>query len=114
MHELAITESLLEITLKHTEAANAKKVNSLNIVIGQMSSVVDESVQFYWDFVAQNTIAEGATLNFERIPAKFLCHNCQTEFTLNGHPDFICPQCESGQVQVIGGDEFRLDSIDVE
>jgi hydrogenase nickel incorporation protein HypA/HybF len=114
MHELSITESLLEITLKHAEQANAKKVNSLNIIIGQMSSVVDESVQFYWDFVAQNTIAEGATLNFERIPAKFLCHNCQAEFTLNGHPDFMCPQCESGQVQVIGGDEFRLDSIDVE
>ncbi len=114
MHELAITESLLEITLKHAETANAKKVNQLNIVIGQMSSVVDESVQFYWDFVAQNTIAEGATLNFERIPAKFLCHNCQAEFTLNGHPDFICPQCECGQLQVIGGEEFRLDSIDVE
>ena len=114
MHELAITESLLEITLKHAAEANAKKVNELNIVIGQMSSVVDESVQFYWDFVAQNTIAEGATLNFKRIPAKFLCHNCQTEFTLNGQPDFMCPQCESGQVQVIGGDEFRLDSIDVE
>jgi hydrogenase nickel incorporation protein HypA/HybF len=114
MHELAITESLLEITLKHAKQANAKKVNQLNIVIGQMSSVVDESVQFYWNFVAQNTIAAGATLNFERIPAKFLCHNCQAEFTLNSHPDFICPHCKGGQVQVVGGDEFRLDSIDVE
>jgi len=114
MHELAITESLLEITLKHAAAANAKKVNQLNIIIGQMSSVVDDSVQFYWDFVAQNTIAAGALLNFERIPAKFLCRNCQTEFTLNSHPDFVCPQCASGQVQVVGGDEFRLDSIDVE
>ena len=114
MHELAITESLLEITLKHAETAGAKKVNALNIVIGQMSSVVDESVQFYWDFIAKDTLAEGATLNFERIPARFHCHNCQAEFTLNGHPDFACPHCHSGQVQVIGGDEFRLDSIDVE
>jgi hydrogenase nickel incorporation protein HypA/HybF len=114
MHELAITESLLDITLKHAEAAGAKKVNALNIVIGQMSSVVDESVQFYWDFVAQDTPAAGARLNFERIPAKFHCHNCQAEFTLEDRPDFVCPHCDSGHVQVIGGDEFRLESIDVE
>ena len=114
MHELAITESLLEITLKHAETAGAKKVNALNIVIGQMSSVVDESVQFYWDFVAKDTIAAGATLHFERIPARFHCHACQTEFGLNGQPDFLCPNCGSAQVRVIGGEEFRLESIDVE
>jgi len=114
MHELAITESLLEITLKHATAAGAKKVKQLNLVTGQMSSVVDESVQFYWDFVAKDTIAEGATLNFERTPATFRCFNCQTEFSLNGQPDFLCPHCQSGQVRVVSGDEFRLDSIDVE
>lgn len=114
MHELSITESLLDITLKHAREAGATKVNQLNIVIGQMSSVVDESVQFYWDFVAEGTLAEGATLNFERIPATFKCLNCGQEFSLDGRPDFVCPHCDSGQVQVIGGDEFRLDSIDVE
>ncbi len=114
MHELRITESLLEITLKHAEAAGAKKVKQLNLVIGQMSSVVDESVQFYWDFVAKDTIAANAVLHFERIPAKFRCHDCQAEFGLNGQPDFLCPQCRSVRVQVIGGEEFRLDSIEVE
>jgi hydrogenase nickel incorporation protein HypA/HybF len=115
MHELSITESLLQITLKHAEAAKAEKVKQLNIVIGQMSSVVDESVQFYWDFVAKDTIAEGAILKFERIPAAFRCFNCQTEFSLNGdRPDFLCPHCQSAQVQVVSGNDFRLDSIDVE
>ena len=115
MHELAITESLLEITLKHAEAAGAKKVKQLNIVIGQMSSVIDESVQFYWDFVAKDTIAEGAILKFERIPATFRCLNCQAEFGLNGdRPGFLCPHCQSAQVQVVSGNDFRLDSIDVE
>lgn len=114
MHELAITESLLEITLKHAEAAGAKKVKQLNIVIGQMSSVVDESVQFYWDFIAKNTIAKEAILKFERIAATFRCLNCEAEFGLNGHHNFLCPHCQSAQVQLIGGSDFRLDSIDVE
>lgn len=114
MHELPITQRLLEITLEHAESAGAKKVNQLNIVIGQMSSVVDESVQFYWDIVAKDTIAEGAVLHFERIPALFYCLNCQTQFELNGKENFFCPHCQSAQVQVIGGDDFRLESIDVE
>lgn len=114
MHELPITQSLLDITLKHAEAAGATKVKQLNLVIGQMASIVDESVQFYWDIVAKDTIAEGATLHFERLPATFYCFNCSHQFQLNGQADFSCPQCHSSQVRVVGGDDFRLDSIDVE
>ncbi len=114
MHELSITQRLLEITLKHAEAAGAKKVNQLNLVIGQMSSVVDESVQFYWDIIAKDTIAAGAILHFERISATFYCYNCQTQFGLNGQDNFLCPHCQSAQVRVIDGDDFRLESIDVE
>ncbi len=113
MHELSVTQHLLALTLKHAEAAGAKKVNRLNLVIGQLSTIVDESVQFYWDIVAKGTIAEGATLHFERVPATMHCFNCNTRFTINGKSDFHCPHCRSGQVQVVAGNEFRLDSIDI-
>ena len=114
MHELAITQSLLEITLQHAQAANAKKVNQLNLVIGQLSSVVDESVQFYWCMIAKDTIAEEAKLHFERRPATLHCFNCNTAFEFDGSCDFACPSCNSMQVQITSGDDFRLDSIDVD
>jgi hydrogenase nickel incorporation protein HypA/HybF len=114
MHELPITQSLLQITLKHAEAAGAKKVKQLNLVIGRMSSVVDESVQLYWDITTKGTIAEGAILHFERVPATFRCFDCQKEFEFNNQSDFSCPYCQSAWVGVIGGDDFRLDSIDVD
>jgi len=114
MHELAVTKSLLKLTLDHAEQAGAKKVTRLNLVIGQMSSIVDETVQFYWDSMAQGTIAASATLHFERIPATFHCFNCNHKFQINQQTDFTCPNCHSTQVQVIGGDEFRLDSIDID
>lgn len=114
MHELAVTKSLLKLTLDHAERAGAKKVTRIHLVIGQMSSIVDESVQFYWDSLAQGTIADSATLHFKRIPATFHCFNCNQKFQLTQQPDFTCPYCHSAQVQVIGGDEFRLDSIDID
>ena len=50
MHELAITEEILRIAIEHAERAQAKRVTDINLVVGELSSVVDDSVQFYFDF----------------------------------------------------------------
>ena len=110
MHELSITQNLLDLTLRH--AAHSRRVTDLTLVIGELSSVVDDSVQFYWDIISKDTIAQGATLHFERLPAMLRCHACGCEFRLNEY--FACPGCNSQQVSVSGGDEFYLYSIEVE
>ncbi len=113
MHELSITESLLEIAIRHAEEADAERIVRLNIVLGEFSSIVDESVQFYWDIVSADTIAEGAELSFERVPGTLRCLACGHEFPLGG--DFYtCPACGEAEVVVAGGDDFRLESIEVE
>lgn len=113
MHELPITEALLNLALKHAEEARATRITRLNLVIGQLSSVVDDSLQFYWDIVSKDTIAAGAKLEFQRIPAVLRCWSCRAEFTPDGR-DYLCPDCGSAQVKVISGDDFRLESIEVE
>jgi hydrogenase nickel incorporation protein HypA/HybF len=113
MHELSITESILEIALRHAEKAGARRIVRLNLVIGELSSIVDESVQFYWDIVSRDTIAEGAELVFERIPATLRCLACDCIFPLDGQ-SYACPDCGEVQVVPAGGDEFRLESIEVE
>jgi hydrogenase nickel incorporation protein HypA/HybF len=113
MHELSVTQSILEIALRHAEKAGANKILQLNLTIGQLSSIVDDSVQFYWDIVSEGTIANGATLNFKRIPTVLLCLNCDHRYTPTGE-DLACPLCNSNQVKVISGQEFLLESIDVE
>jgi len=113
MHELSVTESLLEIALRHAEQANAQRIIRLNLVIGELSGIVDDSVQFYWDIVSQGTIAEGALLHFDRVPASLRCLDCEHTFPLNGR-DYTCPECGERRVVTVGGDDFRLDSIEVE
>lgn len=112
MHELGITQNLLTLALQYAEPAGATKVTALHLVIGELSSVVDESVQFYWDFVAKGTIAHGAQLHFERLPATFVCEACGTSFGRNA--DYTCPACGSGKVKISQGEEFYLKSIEVE
>lgn len=113
MHELAITENILQIALRHAAQAHAQRVTDLYLVIGNLSSIVDESVQFYWDIIAQDTICEGALLHFERVTAVFHCLDCHQTYPLQGELS-ACIHCHSPYVQLISGEEFRLDSISVE
>jgi hydrogenase nickel incorporation protein HypA/HybF len=113
MHELSVTESLLEIALRHAARAGAARITRLNIVVGELSSIVDESVQFYWDIVSRGTMAEGAELHFERVDGTLRCMDCGHSFSLKRR-DFVCPACGERKVVAVGGDDFRLDSIEIE
>jgi hydrogenase nickel incorporation protein HypA/HybF len=113
MHELSVTQSVLEIATRHAQKAGATRIIGLNLVIGQLSSIVDDSVQFYWDIVSQGTLAEGAILNFRRIPIELNCLDCDEKF----HPsedDFACPICGSIRIKVLSGEEFFVESIEVQ
>ena len=110
MHELSVTQSVLDIVLQHAEG---RKVRQVNLVIGQFSSIVDDSVQFYWEIIARETSAAEAKLHFERIPGEMTCTGCGHVFH-PGSETFLCPACESNAVRVSGGREFQVDSIDVE
>jgi hydrogenase nickel incorporation protein HypA/HybF len=113
MHELAVTESIKDIAVRHAVAAGATKVTDIYIVIGRLASIVDDSVQFYWDIIAQDSICAGAELHFRRVPACMRCLDCQQEYTFDG--DLVpCPACGSQSARVISGDEFHLESIGVE
>ena len=113
MHELAITQNVLEIVLREAEKAHAEQVKSIQLVIGDLAGIVDDSVQFYFDFISQDTPARGATLSFRRITTRFRCRACGTEFTPEGQ-DWCCPSCSSPGGEVVAGREFYIESIEVE
>lgn len=113
MHELSVTQNILEIALHYAHQQDAQRITRLYLVIGDLSSIIDESVQFYWDIISRDTIAEGAALHFERIPARMVCSECA--YTYSPEPGTLaCPVCYSPNVQLIAGDEFRLEAIDIE
>ncbi len=113
MHELAVTESILNIALKYAEQAQASRVSDLYLVIGRLSSIVDDSVQFYWDMISEGTLCAGSKLHFQRVPAQMICLACGKEYTLDGELE-PCPGCSSAKVKVASGDQFYLDSIEIE
>jgi len=113
MHELSVTESVLEIACKHAEKAGAKKVTDIYLVIGQLSSIVDDSVEFYWQMITKDTLCENARLHFKRIPAELVCLECDHQYSLTQELT-PCPNCGSARIRVLTGDEFDLESIEIQ
>jgi len=99
--------------VEHAEKASAERVTDLHIVIGDLASMVDDSIQFYWDIIARGTLAEQATLHFRRVPAELQCNTCSTRYQPTDK-ELICPNCHGIGAKIIAGEEFFLESIDVE
>ncbi|PWH14119.1 MAG: hydrogenase maturation nickel metallochaperone HypA [Ardenticatenia bacterium] len=113
MHELAITENILALALEAAQKANARHITAIHLVIGDLSSFVDESVQFYFDLLSQGTIAEGAVLHFRREHAMATCRACGHRFQVNPPLVPICPNCGDYHLEVKGGQGLTVDSIEV-
>jgi hydrogenase nickel incorporation protein HypA/HybF len=113
VHELSITESILNIAVKYARKENAQKVTDINLIIGDLSSIVDDSVQFYWDIISKGTICENSHLHFQRVPATILCQNCGNQYELE-HDLIPCPQCSGMNIKILSGDDFKMDSIEIQ
>jgi len=114
MHELPVTQSILEIALRHAKQGGARRILSINLTIGELTGFVPDSIQFYFDYLSKDTLADGARLTIERIPARARCHQCGAEYAPPDSRIWTCPQCEALGGEVIAGKEFFVASIEVE
>ncbi len=114
MHELPVTEGILSTALEAAERANARRILAIDLVIGDLSSIVDDSVQFYFDILSRGTPAAGAVLRFRREPATATCRDCGCQYPASVPLVALCPVCGSAHVQVTGGREFYVESIEVD
>lgn len=113
MHELAITEGIMEAAIPEAEKHGAKKILEIRLKIGELSGVIPECIQEYFSIVSQGTIAEGAAIRVEKIPITVRCRSCGKESVLERRR-IRCPHCDSADIELISGREYYVDSLEVE
>ena len=110
MHEMSITQGIIDICEK---SAGGRRVLSLDVEIGELSSVVPEAVEFCFEACSQGTQLEGARINIIRIPGSGHCLECGTDTPLVALFG-ACQQCGGYKVTVLAGEEMRVKEIEVE
>lgn len=114
MHELSITQSILEIALEYGQRNGAQKILEVYLQIGEITDFEDEWLQRYFDFLSKDTIAEGAKVKIERIPAKGQCSKCFAIFSIDKTTwTNKCPTCGEENWELISGREFRVEALEV-
>ena len=113
MHELGIMERTLKIAIDNAQQENAHKINKIVMNIGKLSGVVPEALEFAFDVVIKNTIAENATLKINTIPVVCYCTCCQENFSPSEW-FFECPNCHQFSNNILQGKEIELISVEIE
>ena len=113
MHELSITQSMFELVIEQAKKEKASKVTSVNLVIGEITGVVSESVQFYFDLLSKDSIAENTQLNIKMVPCVVHCRKCNRNSNLD-KSEYICPYCKRHELEIISGEELFVESIEVQ
>jgi len=108
MHELGITQEILEIVM---ERAHERKVKRVVLEIGKLSCVLPDAVRFCFDLCTAGTIAEGAELEIIQPPGRGCCRQCGVEFAL--HAAFSRCVCGSTDVQWLSGEELRIKTMEI-
>jgi hydrogenase nickel incorporation protein HypA/HybF len=110
MHELSLSSAIVNTVVKH---AAGRPVAVVSLRVGQLRQVVPDTLDFYFGFVARGTVCEGATLEQELIEARLRCAPCAREWSIDV-PAFRCPECGGADVAVASGNEFEVESIEVD
>jgi len=107
--------NVLDVALEFAAKNDVEKIRAINLEVGALSDIVPQIAQDFFGFIAKGTIAEGAQVNMERIPAVIKCRTCGLEDDFNmDHPSLVCPDCGSKSVELISGREWRIGSIEVQ
>lgn len=110
MHELSLSSAVLNTVVKH---AGERRVSLVSLRIGRLRQVVPDTLEFYFEFVARGTVCEGAQLEQEIVEASLRCEKCERAWEIE-IPAFRCPTCGGAEVAVASGNEFEVESIEVE
>ncbi|MRR14425.1 hydrogenase maturation nickel metallochaperone HypA [archaeon] len=116
MHELPVTQGILDVVIRHAHMNRVTKVHAISLAIGEMSDLQDEWIQRYFDYISKGTIAEGARLVIERVTVVFRCKGCSEDFQVDIRKmkEIVCPGCGKNDFELVSGREYYIRNMEAE
>jgi len=112
MHELSIAEGIVGVVRDSVQLGEGERVRTIEIVAGELTGIVPETLDFCFEFVAKDTILEGAALVVAIKPISGRCRVCSEEFAVESY-EFVCPKCAATDIEMISGRELYVKQVEV-
>ena len=121
VHEVSVMASIVEAVLEELKKHDVESVEEVNLVIGELTFLGRDQLEFAYEIVTRETLLEGSKLTIQDEKVEILCPNCGYEGPVDyvrggGQDHFIpnlsCPKC-SGNVQVTKGKSCAVTSLKV-
>jgi hydrogenase nickel incorporation protein HypA/HybF len=114
VHELAISEANVSEVCAHVgDVAAGARIVRVTVEIGRLAAVVVDAIQFCFEIAAKDTAVEGAELEVIDKPALGKCRSCRAPVDLGDSAIGTCVSCGSIDVEIVGGQELRIRSVEV-
>jgi hydrogenase nickel incorporation protein HypA/HybF len=112
MHEVGIMQEGVRMAIETARARQASRITRIRLRVGALSGVAPDALCFAFDVVSRDTLAEGAALEIENVPAACWCDGCAAEFDC---VDFVneCPRCHALSGELRRGRELELASVEI-
>ena len=116
MHELAIVNQILDVTLQYAQKNHATSVKKVSLAIGELHDLIPEWVIKYFRYASRSTIAKDAEVDVERMPIICRCDRCSELFVYHlrtPERQDCCPICDHKQFSKLSGSELMIKSIEI-
>jgi hydrogenase nickel incorporation protein HypA/HybF len=107
MHEITLMQSVLEAVSRSASIHHLTRVTKVKLIVGKLTAVLPEALQFAFMALTPHTALAGATLIIEEQPVKLQCLTCNRTFEV-AEPLFLCGGCGGTAVQLLAGKELYL------
>lgn len=116
MHEMGIMSSVLDLVVDLSKKNNVEKVLAIKLQIGEYSGIIPRLAVQFFEYLARDTVAEGAEVKIERVPLQVRCRDCGAVFHAEQKVlDAGCPECGAKDYEFLSsGRGWKLESIEVE
>ena len=112
MHELAASKALLNLISKEALDRGIEKPIKAVVSIGFFTTYSGESIKLYFELLQKDYPGlEYTDLVVEEVEGRVHCKKCKAESIVDTPYIALCPKCESHEVEVLSGREFKLKEI---
>lgn len=113
MHELSIAMNIVEIAEEEAEKSGASRIMKIELVVGKLSGVVYEALDFALQEAIKNTMLEKAEIKIIQLAGEARCLKCSHTFLAENLFE-NCPKCNHQICQITQGKELKINSLYVD